>query len=160
WPRLVGQPAAALPSVRASGRIVAGRLRCAVQSEVPLDRIEPGLDRRHGVPEVLAPAAGREGRLCPAGPWTGCLPCPTGLTGLTWRQHLFHPLPDPVEVTGNISHDLRCGALALANQAEQDVLGADVVMVEQHRLFLSQDDNPPRFLGEPLEHLVAPLVPC
>ena len=47
-------------------------------------------------------------------------------------------------------------ALALADQAEQDVLGADVVVVEHPGLFLSQDRNPPRPVGEPLEHLVAP----
>ena len=47
-------------------------------------------------------------------------------------------------------------ALALADQAEQDVLGADMVVVEYPGLFLSQDRNPPRPVGEPLEHLVAP----
>ena len=47
-------------------------------------------------------------------------------------------------------------ALALADQAEQDVLGADVVVVEHPGLFLSQDHNPPRPVSEPLEHLVAP----
>ena len=47
-------------------------------------------------------------------------------------------------------------ALALADQAEQDVLGADVVVAEHPGLFLSQDRNPPRPVGEPLEHLVAP----
>ena len=47
-------------------------------------------------------------------------------------------------------------AVALADQAEQDVLGADVVVTEHPGLFLSQDRNPPRPVGEPLEHLVAP----
>ena len=47
-------------------------------------------------------------------------------------------------------------ALALVDQAEQDVLGADVVVVEHPGLFLGQDDNPPRAVGEPLEHLFAP----
>ena len=47
-------------------------------------------------------------------------------------------------------------AVALADQAEQDVLGADVVVAEHPGLFLSQDRNPPRPVGEPLEHLVAP----
>jgi hypothetical protein len=31
-----------------------------------------------------------------------------------------------------------------------------VVVVEHAGLFLSQDHNPPRPVGEPLEHLVAP----
>src|SRR5262249_31000936 len=47
-------------------------------------------------------------------------------------------------------------ALALMDEAEQDVLRAYVVMVERPGLFLSQDHNPPRPVGEPLEHLVAP----
>ena len=51
---------------------------------------------------------------------------------------------------------LRGDALALVDQAQQDVLGADVVVVEHPGLFLSQDDNPPRAVGEPLEHQCAP----
>ena len=43
-------------------------------------------------------------------------------------------------------------ALALVDQAEQDVLGADVVVAEHPGLFLGQDDNPTRAVGEPLEH--------
>src|ERR1700722_9613573 len=42
------------------------------------------------------------------------------------------------------------------NEAEQDVLSADVVVVEHPGLFLSQDNNPPRSVGKPLEHVVAP----
>ncbi|GAA4223501.1 hypothetical protein GCM10022254_00730 [Actinomadura meridiana] len=36
------------------------------------------------------------------------------------------------------------------------MLGADVVVVEHPGLLLGQDDNTPRAVGEPLEHLVAP----
>ena len=43
-------------------------------------------------------------------------------------------------------------ALALVDQAEQDVLGADVVVVEHAGLFLGQDDHPAGSVGEPLEH--------
>ncbi|GJF29756.1 hypothetical protein KNE206_24560 [Kitasatospora sp. NE20-6] len=32
------------------------------------------------------------------------------------------------------------------------MLGADVVVVEHPGFFLSQDDNPPRAVGEPFEH--------
>ncbi len=46
--------------------------------------------------------------------------------------------------------------LALVDEAQEDVLGADVVVVEHPGLFLSQDDNPPRAVRKPLEHLVAP----
>ena len=41
----------------------------------------------------------------------------------------------------------------LQGQPEQDVLGTYVVVLEQPGLFLGQDQNPPRPVGEPLEHL-------
>ena len=47
-------------------------------------------------------------------------------------------------------------AFALVDEAEQDMLGADVVVVQHPGLFLSQDNDPPRPVGKPLEHLVAP----
>ena len=47
-------------------------------------------------------------------------------------------------------------ALALVDEAEQDVLGADVVVVEHPGLFLGQDDDPASPVGEPLEHLHSP----
>ena len=43
-------------------------------------------------------------------------------------------------------------ALALVDQAEQDVLGADVVVVEQARFFLRQDDHSAGPVGEAFEH--------
>ena len=43
-------------------------------------------------------------------------------------------------------------ALALVDQAEQDVLGADVVVVEQARFFLRQDDHSAGSVGEAFEH--------
>ena len=43
-------------------------------------------------------------------------------------------------------------ALTLVDQAEQDVLRADVVVVEHPGLFLGQDDHPPRAIGKSLEH--------
>ena len=46
-------------------------------------------------------------------------------------------------------------ALALVDQAKQDVLGTDVVVVEHPGLFLRQNHNSPGPVGEPLEHLVA-----
>lgn len=41
---------------------------------------------------------------------------------------------------------------ALVNEAEQDVLRTDVVVVEHPGFFLSQDNNAPCAIGEPLEH--------
>ena len=43
-------------------------------------------------------------------------------------------------------------SLTLVDEAEQNVLRADVVVVEHPGFFLSQDDNTPRAIGEPLEH--------
>jgi predicted MFS family arabinose efflux permease len=47
---------------------------------------------------------------------------------------------------------LRAHPLALGDQAQQDVLGPDVVVVEAPGLVLRQHDNPPRPVGESLEH--------
>ena len=47
-------------------------------------------------------------------------------------------------------------ALALVDQPEQDVLGADVVVVEQARFFLRQDDDSAGSVGEALEHGMDP----
>ena len=49
---------------------------------------------------------------------------------------------------------LRGDALALVDQAEQDVLGPDVVVVEQARFFLRQHHHSPSPVGEAFEHLV------
>ena len=46
----------------------------------------------------------------------------------------------------------RRDAVALVDQAEQDVLGADVVVVQQARLLLGEDDHPPGPVGEAFEH--------
>ena len=48
-------------------------------------------------------------------------------------------------------------ALLLAQQAEQDVLGADVVVLERPGLFLREDDHLPGPLCESLEQTLLPL---
>ncbi len=47
-------------------------------------------------------------------------------------------------------------ALPLVDEAEQDVLGPDVVVVEQARFLLSEDHDSPGPIGEPLKHFVSP----
>src|SRR5699024_4339755 len=47
---------------------------------------------------------------------------------------------------------LRRDALAFVDEAEQDVLGADVVVLEELRLFLREHDDAPGSVGEPFEH--------
>src|SRR5262249_16048835 len=48
-------------------------------------------------------------------------------------------------------------ALLLAEKAEQDVLGADVVVLESPRLFLGEDGDLAGSLCEFLEHLSGPI---
>ena len=47
---------------------------------------------------------------------------------------------------------LGCYPAALTDEGEQDVLGPDVFVVEHPGLFLGQDHDAPRPVGEPLEH--------
>ena len=61
---------------------------------------------------------------------------------------------DPQRLRGVGRH-----APALVKEAEQDVLGTDVIVVEQPGLFLRQDHNPPRPVGKPLKHLPSPALP-
>jgi hypothetical protein len=49
-------------------------------------------------------------------------------------QHLDEPLPDPVRVSGQLGQDLRGHPVALPDEAEQDVLGADVDMAQLYGL--------------------------
>ena len=50
---------------------------------------------------------------------------------------------------------LRGDALTLVDEPEQDVLGADVVVVEEASLLLSQHDHPTGSVGEAFEHVAA-----
>ena len=59
-----------------------------------------------------------------------------------------HGLQGDVEALQSLGRD----ALALVDQAEQDVLGSDVVVGEHAGLFLGQHDHPTGSVSEPLEH--------
>ncbi len=65
---------------------------------------------------------------------------------------LLDLLPDRVQADAERLQRLGRDALALVDQAEQDVLGADVVVIEHPGFFLRQDHDPPRPVGKPLEH--------
>ena len=71
---------------------------------------------------------------------------------LALADDLLDLLPDALQGDPEGLQGLGGHTLALVDEAEQDVLGADVVVVEHPGLFLGQDDNPPRSVGEPLEH--------
>ena len=63
---------------------------------------------------------------------------------------------DGLERDAQALQRLRRDALALVDEAEQDVLGADVVVAEHAGFFLGQHDHPSRTVCEPLEHVFAP----
>src|SRR5262249_40275316 len=71
---------------------------------------------------------------------------------LPLADDLLHLLAYALQGDPQALQSLGGHALALMDEAEQDVLGADVVVVEHPGLFLGQDDNAPRSVGEPLEH--------
>ena len=75
---------------------------------------------------------------------------------LTLADDVLHLLAHGVERDAERLERLGGDALALVDQAEQDVLGADVVVVEHLRLFLGEDDNATGSVGESLEHLLTP----
>jgi hypothetical protein len=68
-------------------------------------------------------------------------------------DELLDLLVDVLERDGQRLEGLGGDAVLLADQPEQEVLGADVVLVEHARLFLGVDDHPARLLCEPLEHV-------
>ena len=57
-----------------------------------------------------------------------------GLLALVAVQQLDHLLAHPVQVGAQLDQHLGGHALTLTDQAEQDVLGADVVVAELQRL--------------------------
>jgi hypothetical protein len=57
-----------------------------------------------------------------------------GLPGLVFGQQLDDPFADAVQVRAKRGQDLSGHAFARAQQAEQDVLGADVAVPQQLRL--------------------------
>lgn len=75
-----------------------------------------------------------------------------GRSLLALPDDLLHLLADRLERNPEALQGLSGDTLTLMDQAQEDVLGADVVVVEHPGFFLSQDDNPPRAVGEPLEH--------
>lgn len=76
----------------------------------------------------------------------------TGRGLLALADDLFDLLADRLKRDPEALQGLSGDTLTLVDQTQEDVLGADVVVVEHPGFFLSQDDNPPRAVGEPLEH--------
>src|SRR5689334_19993052 len=74
---------------------------------------------------------------------------------LALADDLLDLLPDALQGDPEGFQGLRGHTLALVDEAKEDVLGADVVVVEHPGFFLRQDDNPPRSVCEPLEHSIS-----
>ena len=73
---------------------------------------------------------------------------------LALADDLLNLLANSLEGDAQALECLRCHALALVDEAEQDVLSADVVVVEHSCFFLRKDYHPTRPISEPLEHSV------
>ena len=67
-------------------------------------------------------------------------------------DHLFDLLAGGVQLHALRGECLGGHALTLSDQAEQQVFGADVVVLESPRLFLRQHDHAPCTVGKPFEH--------
>jgi hypothetical protein len=71
---------------------------------------------------------------------------------LTLTNDFFDLLTHAFERDAERFERLGGDAFAFVNQAEQDVLSADVVVIKHPGFFLSQDDNAPRAVSKPFEH--------
>ncbi len=79
-----------------------------------------------------------------------------GRGGLPRTDDLLDLLAHAFERDVHRLERLRRDALAFVDQAEQQVLGADVIVVEHPRLFLREDDDPSGPVGESFKHDVPP----
>ena len=71
---------------------------------------------------------------------------------LTLADDLFNLVTNGLERDVHALERLGSNTLALVDEAKQDVLGADVVVVEHARFFLRQHHNPSSPVGKSLEH--------
>src|SRR5690606_3320633 len=71
---------------------------------------------------------------------------------LALADDVLHLLAHGVEGDAETLQRLGGYAFALVNEAGQDVLSADVVVVEHLRLFLGEDDDPTGVVGKSLKH--------
>ena len=79
--------------------------------------------------------------MCPVGarwPWP--------MISSTWARTASREMPSD-------SRALAATPWRLVDQPEQDVLGVDVVVIEEPSLLLGEHHDPPRPVGEPLKHL-------
>ena len=75
---------------------------------------------------------------------------------LTLADDVLHLLAHGVERDAERLQSLGGHAFTLVDETQQDVLGADVVVVEHLRLFLGEDDHTTGSVRESLEHRSTP----
>ena len=75
---------------------------------------------------------------------------------LALADDVLHLLAHRVERDAERLQRLGCDAFTLVDETQQDVLGADVVVVEHLRLFLGEDDHTTGSVRESLEHRFPP----
>jgi hypothetical protein len=75
----------------------------------------------------------------------GCRPRPA-------PDDRIHRRPDIVRADAERGNRLRRETIVFRQEAEQDVLGPDVIVVARPGLVLRVHDNPPRTVGKPLKH--------
>jgi hypothetical protein len=71
---------------------------------------------------------------------------------LTPANNLFHLVPDRLLGDSHHLEGLSGYAFAFVDKAEQEVLGADVVMVERSCFFLGKDHYATGSVGKALKH--------
>jgi hypothetical protein len=80
----------------------------------------------------------------------------SGRSGLALTDDVLDLLADGLQRDPQGLQGLRGDPLTLVDQPEQDVLRADVVVVEHPRLFLGEDHDPAGPVREPLKHALLP----
>ena len=76
----------------------------------------------------------------------------SGERALDLRLHRLEPEPEPLQ-------NRRRDAFAVADQAEEDVLGPDEIVAETTSFLTRQDDDPSRPFGESFKHWFSPPLP-
>src|SRR5262249_17008246 len=83
----------------------------------------------------------------------------SGRSRLALADDLFDLLADGFQRDVERFESLSGNALALVDQAEQNVLRADVVVIQHARFFLRENHNSPCPVGKALEHRSIPFGP-
>ena len=76
--------------------------------------------------------------------------------GLALADDLLHLRAHSLQGDAERLQSLGCDSVALVDEAQQDVLGADVVVFQQARFLLGKHNHSSSSVGESLEHVGTP----